>query len=60
MGFSRPAFVGDSVLANQMFDDRYETTLVDLSSNSTRQIAIFDLNANTLEALERTEIRVAE
>jgi hypothetical protein len=59
-GFSRPAFVGSSVLANQLFEDRYETTLVDLSNNSTRQIAVFDHTPSALESLERVEIRTAE
>jgi hypothetical protein len=35
--FSLPAFVGMTVLANQIFEDRYETTLADLASAATRK-----------------------
>jgi len=58
-GFSRPAFVGHSVLANQLFDDRYETTLID-QDNSARQIAMFDVEQSALEVMERVEIRIVE
>jgi hypothetical protein len=59
-GFSRPAFVGATVLANQIFDDRYETTLVDLATNATRQEATFHHAPRALEALEHLEINVVE
>jgi hypothetical protein len=59
-GFSRPAFVGRSVLANQLFDDRYETTLVDLKSNSTEQISILYHTPSALGVLERREMRIVQ
>jgi hypothetical protein len=55
-GFSRPAFVGKTVLANQIFGNRYETTLVDLENNSVRQEMIFDHTSNALGALEHVEL----
>ena len=58
--FSRPAFVGRSVLVNELSESRYETTLVDLSNNSTRQIAVFDYTPSALDSLERVEIRTME
>jgi hypothetical protein len=58
--FSRPAFVGSAVLANQLFENRYETTLVDVPNNSTRQIAVFDNTPGALESLKRVEIRIPE
>jgi hypothetical protein len=59
-GYSRPAFVGTTVLANQIFEDRYETTLVDLANSSTRQEAIFNHTSRALDALEHFEIKIAE
>ena len=59
-GFSRPAFVGATVLANQIFEDRYETTLVDLANNSTRQEAVFSHTSRALDALEHFEISIGQ
>jgi hypothetical protein len=59
-GFSRPALVGTTVLANQIFEDRYETTLIDLADNSIRQEALFNHSSRALEALEHFEISIAE
>jgi hypothetical protein len=58
--FSRPVFVGTTVLANQIFEDRYETTLVDLANNLTRREAVFNHTSRALEALEHLEISIAE
>ncbi len=59
-GFSRPAFVGSAVLANELFESRYETTLVDLADNSVRQVAIFEHTPGALQSLKRLEISVPE
>ena len=59
-GFSRPAFVGTTVLANEIFKDRYETTLVDLSDNSIRREAVFGDTASALAVLEHLDINVME
>jgi hypothetical protein len=56
--FSRPTFVGTTVLANQIFGDRYETTLVDLANNSIRQEAIFYHTSSSLGALKHVEINI--
>jgi len=58
--FSRPAFAESSVLANQLFEDRYETTLVDLSNNLTRRAAVLNDASSALAALERVEICVTQ
>jgi hypothetical protein len=60
VGFSRPAFAGSSVLANQLFENRYETTLVDLVDNSVRQAAVFEYSPNALQSLRRLEILIWE
>jgi hypothetical protein len=58
--FSRPAFVGTTVLANQLFDDRYETTLVDMRDYSARQIATLHHTPSALNALDHKELAIAE
>jgi len=60
VGFSRPAFVGSSVLANQLFENRYETTLVDLVDNSVREVAVLEDTPSALESLKRVEIGIPE
>jgi hypothetical protein len=60
IGFSRPAFAGSSVLANQLFENRYETTLVDLADGSVRQIGVFEHTPDALESLKRLEIQIPE
>jgi len=59
-GFSRPAFVGNSVLANELFENRYETTLVDLTDNSVRQAGVFEYTPEALQSLRRLEILIPE
>jgi hypothetical protein len=55
--FSRPAFVGSTtVLANQLFKDRYEVTMVDLANNSVGIATTVDHSENALPDLEHIQI----
>jgi hypothetical protein len=55
--FSRAAFAGpNTVLANQLFKDRYEVTMVDLADYSVRIVAIVDHSENALRNLEHIQI----
>lgn len=56
--FSRPTFVGATVLANQIFEDRYETTLVDLANNATHRLATFNHGPRELAALAHIAIKI--
>jgi hypothetical protein len=58
--FSRPAFVGTAVLANQIFDDRYETTLVDTNGPVRRKETVIYHSPKALQKLERLEISVVD
>ena len=61
LGFSFPAFVGTTtVLANQIFEDRYETTVVDLDRDGSRQEATFYHTKGALRAQERIDIKIEE
>ena len=46
------------MLANQIFGDRYETTLIDLANGSSRQEAVFNHASRALDALEYFEISI--
>lgn len=58
ISFSRPAFVENTVLANELFDDRYEVSLFDSSNGSSQVIAVLDHSFRSLTNLERIEIVV--
>jgi len=55
--FSRAAFAGpNTLLANQLFKDRYEVTMVDLADYSVRIAATADHSENALRNLEHIQI----
>jgi hypothetical protein len=55
--FSRAAFVGSTtVLANQLFDDRYEVTLVDMENDPTRKAATVEHSQDALRHLDRIQL----
>jgi hypothetical protein len=55
--FSRAAFVGSTtVVANQLFDDRYEVTMVDIASNSTSKAATVEHSRDAVRDLDRIQI----
>jgi hypothetical protein len=60
MRFSRPAFVGTSVLVNELFENHYRTILFDVANNSTSQISVLEYTPKALELLERVEIQIQE
>jgi hypothetical protein len=55
--FSRAAFAGSTtVLANQVFADRYEVTEVDLTNWSARNAVTVEHSQNALRGLEHIQI----
>jgi hypothetical protein len=56
IGFSRPAFVGKIVLANELSDDRYEIHVFDVARDSSQVIAVLEHSSHSLKSLERIEI----
>jgi hypothetical protein len=55
-GFSRPAFVADRVLANELLDDRYEVKEFDLADGEPKILIRLNHSASTLNGLDRIKI----
>lgn len=54
--FSRPVFVGNTVLANETFDKHYEVKLFDLANTEAKVVAKLEYNERTIRALERISL----
>ena len=55
-GFSRPAFVGRSIVANELLPDRYEVTEFALTGDRRRVILQLDYSVDALKALPRLSL----
>jgi hypothetical protein len=56
--FSRPVFVGNTVLANETFDRHYEIKLFDLAGTGARTIATLAYDNEKIRALPRLSLRL--
>jgi hypothetical protein len=58
IGFSPGAFVGETLLFNELFDDRYQVRLLDLTSNALQSVLFVEHAPDKLRALERITLAV--
>jgi hypothetical protein len=58
IGFSPGAFVGETLLFNELFEDRYEVRLLDLASNALQSVLLVEHAPDKLRALERIRLAV--
>jgi hypothetical protein len=58
IGLSTAVFVGDTLLFNELFEDRYEVRLFDLTSNALQSILFVEHAPDKLRALQRIRLAV--
>jgi hypothetical protein len=58
LGFSSPAFVGETLVFSEMFDGRYDLRLFDFSDDSLRTIASINAEPAELRKLERVHLTI--
>jgi hypothetical protein len=56
LGFSSAAFLGETVLFNEMFENRYDLRLFDFADHSLQTIASIDCTPKKLLSLERVHL----
>lgn len=57
-GFSPGRFVGETLVFNELFEDRYDVKLLDLATKSLRIIQSVEHAPDKLRALERVRLAV--
>jgi hypothetical protein len=60
LDFSRPAFVTNTILVNELFNDRYKVSAFEISNGSSRVVAELELSSRSLTNLPRIELLVGK
>jgi hypothetical protein len=58
IGFSPGAFVGETLLFNELFEDRYDVRLLDLNSNALQKVLSVEHAPDKLRSLERIRLAI--
>jgi hypothetical protein len=58
IAFSRGAFVGDTMVFNEVFEDRYQVRQLDLKQGTITDIVSLDHTGQALEKLDRIKLRI--